>query len=134
MVIEEIASGPADEALCGVEQEGAIEDGWLRQFAIAFHGQPGGFPFRESAPEGLHLRMPGGAESFPPRSQRPSIPHPRRKRRWERRCRARGSGVRGRSWDDGTEFLNGCREVAATMSVCSGQQSATSGKAGGLKR
>ncbi|MEO7319280.1 MAG: hypothetical protein ABIZ56_09855 [Chthoniobacteraceae bacterium] len=60
VVIEEIAAGPADDALGGVEPEDAIRNGRLRQFAVAFRG----LPFGEPAVEWLHLRVAGGAEFF----------------------------------------------------------------------
>ena len=64
MVIEEIAAGPADDSLDGVEPEGAIGDGRLRQVAGAFEGQASGSPDGETALECLDVRVAGGAEFF----------------------------------------------------------------------
>ena len=49
VVIEEIAAGPADDALGGIEPEGAIGDGRPRELAGAFEGQAGVGPGGESA-------------------------------------------------------------------------------------
>ena len=62
--IEEIATGPADDALGGVEPEGAIGDGRLREVTVTVEGQASGLSCGESALEGLHLHVVGGAEFF----------------------------------------------------------------------
>lgn len=55
VVVEEVAPGPADDALGGVDAEGAIGDGWLGQAAGALQRQAGGAPGGEPALEGLHV-------------------------------------------------------------------------------
>ena len=64
VVIEEIAAGPADDALGGIDAEGAIGHGRLREVAGAFEGQAGGGPFGEAALERLDVGVAGGAEFF----------------------------------------------------------------------